>query len=245
MVNILVLLLISRYAPQECNVEDLSEEDEPPKSSKDSKKSNGPEKGPSLVFKITSKVAYKTVLKGNYVMLCEHNNNRFSAHSAVLLKAENMADKVEWVNKIQKITGSRGNPLKGATDSEASPAIRQSHSDGSLVGKFRCLARFLGTFIISIVVIKINVNVLAAIFIAESSPRTNVAPGDDWRSAFDAASNGTVDGSYTESSRSTSRRHGYPTQNGDTSSGANSGSRRTPNRLPPAPPQGSSSVYRY
>lgn len=36
------------------------------KSSKDSKKSSGSEsgKGPSLVFKITSKVPYKTVMKG-------------------------------------------------------------------------------------------------------------------------------------------------------------------------------------
>lgn len=50
---------------QECNIEEALDEDEPPpsKSSKD-KKSNGPEKSPSLVFKITSKVPYKTVLKG-------------------------------------------------------------------------------------------------------------------------------------------------------------------------------------
>lgn len=48
---------------QECNLEEV-EEEEPPKSLKDSKKANGPEKGPSLVFKITNRVAYKTVLKG-------------------------------------------------------------------------------------------------------------------------------------------------------------------------------------
>lgn len=51
---------------QECNIEEVSDEDEaPPKSSKD-KKANGPDsgKGPSLIFKITSKVPYKTVLKG-------------------------------------------------------------------------------------------------------------------------------------------------------------------------------------
>ncbi|CAL9757345.1 unnamed protein product [Musa acuminata subsp. burmannicoides] len=299
---------------EECNIEDLSEEDEPPKSSKDSKKANGPEKGPSLVFKITSKVAYKTVLK---------------AHSAVVLKAENMADKVEWVNKIRKITGSRGTPLKGATDSEASPAIRQSHSDGSLDTMARKPAdpeeelRWMSQEVrgyVEAVLNSLAANVPKAVVLCqvekakedmlnqlyssvsaqstakieellqedtnvkrrrerfqrqssllskltrqlsihdnraaaaswsdgnsgtESSPRTNVSPGDDWRSAFDAASNGTVDGSYTESSRSSSRRHGYPTQNGDASSGANSGSRRTPNRLPPAPPQGSSSMYRY
>ncbi|RRT75547.1 hypothetical protein B296_00031114 [Ensete ventricosum] len=97
-----------------------ADDDEPPKGSKDSRKANGPEKSPSLVFKITSKVAYKTVLK---------------AHSAVVLKAENMADKVGWINKIQNIIGlSKVTPLKGA-DSEANPAIRQSHSDGSLLAR--------------------------------------------------------------------------------------------------------------
>lgn len=54
---------------QECNIEEVSDEEEPPappaKSSKD-KKANGPDSGkaPSLVFKLTSKVPYKTVLKG-------------------------------------------------------------------------------------------------------------------------------------------------------------------------------------
>lgn len=50
---------------QECNIEEASDEEEPPppKSSKD-KKGNASEKAPSLVFKITSKVPYKTVLKG-------------------------------------------------------------------------------------------------------------------------------------------------------------------------------------
>jgi hypothetical protein len=48
---------------QECNLEEV-EEEEPSKSSKDSKKANGSEKTPSLVFKITNRVAYKTVLKG-------------------------------------------------------------------------------------------------------------------------------------------------------------------------------------
>lgn len=52
---------------QDCNIEEATDEEEPPpsKSSKD-KKANGPDsgKGSSLVFKITSKVPYKTVLKG-------------------------------------------------------------------------------------------------------------------------------------------------------------------------------------
>ncbi|XP_077245467.1 dynamin-2A-like [Tasmannia lanceolata] len=104
---------------EECNIEEVSDEDNPPaKSSKDSKKGKGPEKAPSLVFKITSKVPYKTVLK---------------AHSAVVLKAESMADKIEWVNKIRSvIQRSNGASARGASPSEAGPSIRQSLSDGSL-----------------------------------------------------------------------------------------------------------------
>ncbi|XP_038975261.1 dynamin-2A-like [Phoenix dactylifera] len=80
---------------------------------------------------------------------------------------------------------------------------------------------------------------------AESSPRANTS-GDDWRSAFDAAANGPVDRSFDRSSSNGhSRRYSDPAQNGDASAGPNSGSRRTPNRLPPPPPQSSSSVYRY
>ncbi|KAK7281365.1 hypothetical protein RIF29_09297 [Crotalaria pallida] len=49
---------------EECNIEEVTEEDPPSKSSKD-KKSNGPYSGKvNLVFKITSRVPYKTVLKG-------------------------------------------------------------------------------------------------------------------------------------------------------------------------------------
>lgn len=54
--------------PQECILEEVTDEEEAPaptKSSKD-KKANGPDvaKAPNLVFKITSRVPYKTVLKG-------------------------------------------------------------------------------------------------------------------------------------------------------------------------------------
>ncbi|KAL7237903.1 hypothetical protein ACSBR2_004077 [Camellia fascicularis] len=108
---------------EECNIEEVSDEEEapPPKSSKDKsskdKKSNGPDSGkaPSLVFKITSKVEYKTVLK---------------AHSTVLLKAESMADKVEWLSKLGKVVPpSQGGQLKGG---ESGISMRQSLSDGSL-----------------------------------------------------------------------------------------------------------------
>jgi len=60
-----VLLLV--VPDQECIIDDISEDDEvSTKSSKD-KKSNGPDSGKAsnLVFKITNKVAYKTVMKGN------------------------------------------------------------------------------------------------------------------------------------------------------------------------------------
>jgi dynamin GTPase len=96
---------------EECIIEEVPDEDETPvKSSKD-KKANGPDKAPSLVFKITSKIQYKTVLK---------------AHSAVLLKAESAADKVEWLNKLRHVIGIKGG--KG----ESRPTMRQSLSDGSL-----------------------------------------------------------------------------------------------------------------
>lgn len=49
---------------QECNVEEASDEEEVPSKGSKDKKANGPDSGKGLVFKITSKVAYKTVLKG-------------------------------------------------------------------------------------------------------------------------------------------------------------------------------------
>ncbi|KAA3468440.1 dynamin-2A-like [Gossypium australe] len=99
----------------ECSIEEIPDEEEPaPKSSKD-KKANGSDKQPSLVFKITSKVPYKTVLK---------------AHSAVVLKAESMADKTEWLNKLSKVIQPSAGPVKGGPD--GTPGMRQSRSDGSL-----------------------------------------------------------------------------------------------------------------
>eukprot|EP01018_Ginkgo_biloba_P023934 Gb_31570 [translate_table: standard] len=110
---------------EECIIEEVPDDsptDPPAKSSsKDSKKANGPDSGKaaaSLVFKISTKVPYKTVLK---------------AHSTVLLKAENMADKVEWVSKIRNvIQPSKGASAKGVPSSESGATIRSSHSDGSL-----------------------------------------------------------------------------------------------------------------
>ncbi|EOA33596.1 hypothetical protein CARUB_v10019746mg [Capsella rubella] len=96
---------------EECSIEEISDDEgEKSKSSKD-KKSNGPDsKGPGLVFKITCRVPYKTVLK---------------AHNALVLKAESMVDKNEWINKLQKVIQARGGQVAGAS-------MRQSLSEGSL-----------------------------------------------------------------------------------------------------------------
>ncbi|CAA2985408.1 Dynamin GTPase [Olea europaea subsp. europaea] len=100
---------------QECDLEDFSEENEASSKSSKDKKTNSPDRGkqPSLLFKITSMVPYKTVVK---------------AHSAVVLKAENMADKAEWLNKLRNIISSKGGKVKG----ESGLSMRQSLSDGSL-----------------------------------------------------------------------------------------------------------------
>lgn len=53
---------------QECIIDEISDDDEAPAKSSKDKKSNGPDSGKSsnLVFKITSKVPYKTVMKGSH-----------------------------------------------------------------------------------------------------------------------------------------------------------------------------------
>ncbi|XP_062196872.1 dynamin-2A-like [Phragmites australis] len=104
---------------EDCNLEEILVDEDPPRSSKDSKKANVPDIGndPSLMFKITHKIAYKNVLK---------------AHNAVILKAESMADKTEWVTKIKSIVESKGSSAKRPNASEGGVPMRQSHSDGSL-----------------------------------------------------------------------------------------------------------------
>ncbi|KAJ7967947.1 Dynamin-like [Quillaja saponaria] len=101
---------------EECTIEEISDDEEAPSKSSKDKKANGPDsgKGSNLVFKITSRVPYKTVLK---------------AHSAVLLKAESIADKVEWLNKLRNVALAKGGQVKGG---ESGPPMRQSLSDGSL-----------------------------------------------------------------------------------------------------------------
>ncbi|CAK9146415.1 unnamed protein product [Ilex paraguariensis] len=301
---------------EECNIEEVSDEEEPPsKTSKDKnskdKKANGPDTGksPSHVFKLTSRVPYKTVLK---------------AHSAVVLKAESTADKMEWFNKLRNVIGSKGGQVKG----ESGLPIRQSLSDGSLdtmarrpadpEEELRWMAQEVRGYVEAVLnslaanvpkavvlcqVEKAKEDMLNKLYIsvsaqstarieellledqnvkgrreryqkqssllskltrqlsihdnraaaasslsngpgAESSPRsTGPSSGDDWRSAFDAAANGPTDLSRY-GSNGHSRRNSDPAQNGDVSQSSNSSSRRTPNRLPPAPPQ-SGSGYRF
>ncbi|KAL4655037.1 hypothetical protein ACB092_01G422200 [Castanea dentata] len=100
---------------EECNIEEISDEEEAPSKGSKNKKANGPDsKKPSLVFKLTSKIPYKTVLK---------------AHSAVVLKAESVADKVEWLNRLRSVAGPyKGGEAKG----ESGFPMRHSFSDGSL-----------------------------------------------------------------------------------------------------------------
>ncbi|KAI3715668.1 hypothetical protein L6452_22654 [Arctium lappa] len=287
---------------EECNVEEI--EEEPP--SKSSKKPKAEERTPSLVFKITSKVAYKAVLK---------------AHNAVVLKAETPADKAEWLNKLKIIIGAKGGQVITKADG---PPIRQSLSDGSLDTMTRkpadpeeelrwmtqevrgyceavlnSLAANVPKAVVLCQVEKAKEDMLNKLYISVSSqstlrieellqedgnvkrkrdkvqrqssllaeltkqlsvhdnraaatlsmsnesPRSNgSSSGDDWRSAFDYAANGTSGLDSRFGSSGHSRRYSDPSQNGDagSGSGSNSSSRHTPNRMPPAPP---GSGYRF
>nr|GMD86029.1 dynamin-2A-like [Ipomoea batatas] len=101
--------VLNEKSGKECNLEDLSEEEEAAlfKSSKDKREAA------NLTFKITSRIQYKTVLK---------------AHSNVILKADTVAEKVEWVNKLKTVISSKGGQVKA----EIGVPIRQSFSDGSI-----------------------------------------------------------------------------------------------------------------
>ncbi|KAK7856055.1 dynamin-2a, partial [Quercus suber] len=206
-----------------------------------------------------------------------------AAHSAVVLKAESMADKIEWMNKIRSvIQPSKAGQLKG-TPTEG--GMRQSLSDGSLDMMTRKPAdpeeelRWMSQEVrgyVEAVLNSLAANVPKAVVLcqvekakedmlnqlyssvrieellqedqnvkrrreryqkqssllskltrqlsihdnrasaassfsnggAESSPRTSGPSGDDWRSAFDAAANGSVDyNSHSDSFRSRSNGH--------------------------------------
>ncbi|KAE8728604.1 Dynamin-2A [Hibiscus syriacus] len=108
---------IQDFSPEcstrECNIEEVADDEGGSSKSSKDKKGTVPEKYPSLIFKITSRIPYKTVLK---------------AHSAVVLKAESIADKIEWLEKLKTVVESKGGQVKV----ESRPPMRQSLSDGSL-----------------------------------------------------------------------------------------------------------------
>lgn len=60
----------------------------------------------------------------------------YAAQSDVVLKAESMAEKVEWLKKLRNVIGAKGGIVKG----EFSVPMRQSLSDGSLVSENRLQA---------------------------------------------------------------------------------------------------------
>lgn len=62
-------------------------------------------------------------------MTINNLNIFFAAHSAVVLKAESIADKVEWLNKLRNVIQSKGGQVVG----ESGLPMRHSLSDGSLV----------------------------------------------------------------------------------------------------------------
>lgn len=142
-------------------IDDGSDEEDPPsKSSKDKKEKGSDGKGANLVFKITSRIQYKTVLKGNFCIFglyflafsfsvipfflfsfCKLKILiQLAAHSSVVLKAESMAEKVEWLNKLRNVIDLKGGPMSGLP-------MRQSLSDGSLVSIITlCFILFLHCF---------------------------------------------------------------------------------------------------
>ncbi|KAK3123444.1 hypothetical protein QOZ80_8AG0631020 [Eleusine coracana subsp. coracana] len=97
---------------------EILDDEDPPRSSKDNKNANAADfsKDPSLIFKITHKIAYKNVLKG---------------HNVVILKAETMIDKTEWVTKIKSIVMSKGLATKRPNALEDDRQVSQINSDGS------------------------------------------------------------------------------------------------------------------
>ncbi|CAN4110770.1 unnamed protein product [Withania somnifera] len=102
---------------EECNLEESYEEGEGPSKSSKDKKATGPDggKGPSLVFKLTNRVQYKTILK---------------AQSTVILKAETLAEKTEWLNKLKNVISSKGGQV--IADSGSGQPVKQSLSEESL-----------------------------------------------------------------------------------------------------------------
>ncbi|CAM6021470.1 unnamed protein product [Sphagnum balticum] len=102
---------------EECTIEDGDDDDAPATtkaSSKDKASSNGPNTtdAAGLVFKISHKVAYKTLLKANHT---------------VVLKAENMAEKLEWMSKLRSCIESttKGASIKSGSTPEGDNFLQE------------------------------------------------------------------------------------------------------------------------
>lgn len=63
-INVIILIIIFIFSIQDCTIEEVSDDDETSSKSGKNKKSNGPDKSSNLMFKLTTKIPYKTVLKG-------------------------------------------------------------------------------------------------------------------------------------------------------------------------------------
>ncbi|KAJ7525447.1 hypothetical protein O6H91_17G051600 [Diphasiastrum complanatum] len=112
---------------EECFIEDASDKDDDDisattKSSKDSKRSSGTDSSKalsqSLAFKISNKVPYKTVIK---------------AHSAIILKADSLAEKQEWMTKLRNCAQpSKSSSTKGSSNGGSQPLDTSSQTRGSV-----------------------------------------------------------------------------------------------------------------
>jgi len=107
---------------EECILEDGPEESDAEDTKSKSKKSNGSAEDPTanLIFRVSHKVAYKTVLK---------------AHHSIILKAENMAEKLEWMSKLRSCIEGKGgsskeSSVKSSKDSDSSVSTRPGSADG-------------------------------------------------------------------------------------------------------------------
>ncbi|XWS21989.1 hypothetical protein CRYUN_Cryun30bG0105000 [Craigia yunnanensis] len=252
---------------EECSIEEVSDDEEPaPKSLKD-KKANGPDKEPSLVFKITSKVPYKTVLKGmfssSFILdtmaqrpIDPEEELRWMSQEvrgyveAVLNSLAANVPKAVVLCQVEKAKEDMLNQLYSSVSAQSTAKIEELLQEDQNVKRRRERYQKQSSLLSKLTrQLSIHDNQAAAASgwsvadgMAESSPRTSVPAVDDWRSAFDAAANGPVD--YRRYGSNGHSRHSDPEQNGDVNSRSGSNSRRTPIRLLPTAPECTSSVYK-
>ncbi|CAM6090387.1 unnamed protein product [Calypogeia fissa] len=112
---------------EECLIEDATEDDMEDLPSESTKKSTSKSKkndkagdeipAASLAFKISNKVPYKTVLK---------------AHHSIVLKADNMADKMDWMSRLRKCMGGAPASKEAEPSAKKGATIKTSSSAPSL-----------------------------------------------------------------------------------------------------------------